>query len=158
MKAKVLISRPIVIEEETKPKAVGRRPSYSVWLARAAFGGTGLLVLFWVLYFARVIAHADDPATAQFESAFPVADAFLAAMLLVAGAGLVRGKSFGLFCLIGAAAMTLYLGLLDLTFYVNQGFYASLDPDAVFQGAVTLCCLAGGFLGLLFGWKLWGKR
>jgi hypothetical protein len=158
MKTNLVIIRPDEIPEEASSSpAVGDR-SLGIWLARAAFGGTGLLILFWTLYFARVISHAADPATAQFESAFPLADGFLAAMLLVAGAGLLRGRPIGLFSLVGGAAMTLYLGLLDLTFYANQGFFASPNPDAVFQGVITLCCLAGGFLGLLFGWKLWRNQ
>jgi hypothetical protein len=158
MKTNPVIICPDEIPEEESLSPIRSHLRSGVWLARAAFGGTGLLALFWTLYFARVIAHADDPATAQFESAFLLADGFLAAMLLVAGVGLLRGKPIGLFSLVGAAAMTLYLGLLDLTFYANQGFFVSLNPDAVFQGVITLCCLAGGFLGLLFGWKLWRKQ
>lgn len=158
MKTNLVIIHPDEIPEDGGSTSSVPGRSLGIWLARAAFGGTGLLILFWTLYFARVISHAADPVTAQFESAFPLADGFLAAMLLIAGVGLLRGRPIGLFSLIGAAAMTLYLGLLDLTFYANQGFFISTNPDAVFQGVITLCCLGGGFLGLLFGWKLWRKQ
>jgi len=158
MNANPIINRPHLIESDPRPGAVDRNQGRRRWLARGAFGGTGLLVLFWTLYFARVISAAENPAIASFESAFWVADGLLAVMLVAGGVGLIRRKAYGLFCMVGAAAMTLYLGLLDLTFYVNQGFYSSLSADAVFQGVVTLCCLFGGGMGLLLGWKLWGAR
>ena len=123
-------------------------------VAWIAFIGSGLLVLFWVLYFSGALAFADsEPIMAEFEAAFPVADAVLAAILLVAGFGLWQGRRFGRFCLTAGASMTLYLGILDFTFYSRQGLYAPLTSDGAVELIVNLICVVGGLVGLAFGWR-----
>jgi hypothetical protein len=123
-------------------------------VAAIAFVGSGLLILFWVLYFSGVLAFADEePVMSEFEAAFPVADAALAVILLVAGIGLWQGRRYGRFCLTAGASMTLYLGILDFTFYSRQGLYAPLTSDGATELIVNLICIAGGIVGLVFGWR-----
>ena len=127
-------------------------------LATIATAGGGLVLLFWIFYFAGVIQLGDAGSPlAQFESAFPLADALLAVALLAGGFGLFQRKRYGLFFLIGGAFMTLYLGILDLTFYARQGFFFPLTPDVAVSMLVIVLCLTGGTLGLLLGWKVWSK-
>ena len=126
------------------------------WLGAVALLGSALLVLFWTLTFTDQIHRGEDLVSA-FESAFPVADTVLFFALVLAGVGLFRDRAYGVFSLAGAAAMTLYLGLLDLTFYVGNSLL-TLDPDGLFQGLVITCCLAGGTAGLRYSWKMWAER
>ncbi len=127
-------------------------------LAVAAFTGAGFLILFWALYASGVIAPADpDDPVAQFEAAFPLADALLVATLLAAGIGLLRRRSYGLFCMVGAAGQTLYLGLLDLTFYASRGHYSPPAGEAWFEMVVNALCLGGGGLALWTCWRIWRK-
>jgi hypothetical protein len=124
-------------------------------VAWIAFVGSGLLVLFWVLYFSGVLAFGDgDTMMTEFEAAFPIADAVLATILFAAGMGLWRGRRFGGFCLTAGAAMTLYLGILDFTFYSRQGLYAPLTSDGAVELVVNLLCVVGGLVGLGFSWIL----
>jgi hypothetical protein len=124
-------------------------------VAWVAFSGSGLLVLFWVLYFSGALAFGgDDPLMTEFEAAFPLADAMLAGILFTAGLGLWRGKRFGDFCLTAGAGMTLYLGILDLTFYSRQGLYAPLTSEGAVELFVNLLCVVGGLVGLGFAWML----
>lgn len=127
-------------------------------LAAAAFAGAGFFVLFWALYFTGVIAPADpnDP-IARFEAAFPIADTLLTLTLLAAGIGLIRRKFYGLFCMVGAAGMTLYLGILDLTFYAGLGAYSPPAGDGWVELVVNALCIAGGAGGLWLCWKAWRK-
>lgn len=126
------------------------------WLGRAALAGGALIVLFWALYFTGSMGLADAGGPiAQFESAFLIADAILTIALITAGIGLLRGRRYGLFCLVGSGAMTLYLGILDLTFYSGQGFYAQITPDSAVEMIVNALCILGGLAALWFGWKLW---
>jgi hypothetical protein len=127
-------------------------------LAAVAFTGAAFFALFWALYFAGVIAPSDpnDP-IARFEAAFPIADALLTATLLVAGVGLMRRRFYGLFCMVGGAGMTLYLGLLDLTFYAGSGAYSPPVGDGWVELAVNVLCLGGGAAGLWFCWNAWRK-
>jgi hypothetical protein len=115
-----------------------------------------LIVLFWALYFTGGIELSDaHGAIAAFESAFLVADAILTVGLVTAGIGLIRGRRYGLFCLVGSGAMTLYLGILDITFYARQGFYDQITPDSAIELTVNALCILGGLAALWFGWKLW---
>ncbi len=127
-------------------------------LAAAAFTGAGFLLTFWALYFAGVIAPADpnDP-VARFEAAFPLADGLLTLTLIAAGIGLWRRKFYGLFCLVGAAGMTLYLGLLDFTFYAGSGAYSPPAGESWVELVVNALCIGGGAAGLWLCWKVWRK-
>jgi hypothetical protein len=53
--------------------------------------------------------------------------------------------------------MSLYLALLDLTFYSRQGLYTA-DAGSVLELIVNGLCLGGGLLGLRCGWTLWTAR
>jgi hypothetical protein len=121
-----------------------------------AIVGGGLVAAFWLLYFATdaALGHGD-PRVVAYEAAFPLADAGLAAALLLAGHCLLRGHAPGPFLLVGAAAVSVYLGLLDLTFYAGHGLYARLSPSVLVELGVNAACVGGGLLGLGAGWRLW---
>ena len=122
----------------------------------AALAGGVLMLLFWLLYFTEGLSFGqDDRLLSAFESAFPVVDAVLAIILATAGVCLLRGKPAGTFCLVVAAAMSLYLGILDMTFYARQGFLYPLGDEGSMALALSSLCIGGGVVGLRFGWKLW---
>lgn len=122
-----------------------------VW---ASFVGGTLVVLFWVLYLAGPLAPTgSDPLAREFEAAFPFADGVLAAALFAAGYSLRRGRPAGPFLVVAAAAMCLYLGVLDFTFYARRGL---MSPDVgIVLLAVNALTIGGGLLGLRAGWQLW---
>ena len=125
---------------------------FAAWIALV---GSALLVLFWALYFSGWLGVEDtDGVLAQYEAAFPFADAVLALTLLVAGLGLMRGKQCGRFCLTGGSSMAVYLGVLDFTFYYRQGFYTPLQAEGAIELVVNLLCVVGGLIGLGFSWRL----
>jgi hypothetical protein len=126
-------------------------------LGIVALVGSALLFLFWVLYLAGVLApeNVDGP-VAEFEAAFPFADGFLAVVLLAAGIGLLRGRRYGLFALAGGATATLYLGILDFTFYSSHGAFDLLDGTALVELAINSICVLGGVGGILAAWRCWG--
>lgn len=125
-------------------------------LGWVALAGGMLVFLFWILYFTRSLNFGqDDRLQSAFESAFPVVDGVLAIILVAAGICLLRGKAAGTFCLVVAAAMCLYLGVLDVTFYARQGFLHPLSRDGSIALALSALCIGGGVLGLRFGWVLW---
>lgn len=117
--------------------------------------GGALIVLYWVVFFTDAGMIGHDGLTTVYESAFPIADALLAALLFLASRALVSGHRTGPFLLVTAAAMTLNLGVLDLTFYARIGWYWPLTGAGLIELAANACCIAGGALGLRTGWKLW---
>ncbi len=129
-------------------------------LPYALFGGGGLIVLFWILYFSEVIVSAGDAnaLASAFESAFPVADGVVSLVLVVAGVCMLKHKPLGTFSLVAASSMVLYLGMLDATFNAVQGFYVPLTPASGMKLLINSGCVIGGSLGLLSGWKQWRAR
>lgn len=126
------------------------------WVALA---GGMLMFLFWILYFTGGLNFGqDDQLRSAFESAFPVVDGVLAIILVAAGICLLRGKPAGTFCLVVAAAMSLYLGVLDVTFYARQGLLHPLGREGAIALALSALCIGGGVLGLRFGWVLWRQE
>ena len=127
--------------------------------AVATLIGGACVLAFWIMYFSSnaALGHGD-PAVHAFEAAFLVADAVFAVVLLAAGVALLRRRPAGTFLLVAAAAMSLYLALLDLTFYSRQGLYSVFDGSALMELAVNGLCLGGGLLGLRWGWAFWSRR
>ncbi len=99
--------------------------------AWAALAGGACVLAFWAVYFTSDLALGHgDPVVAAFETAFLLADAVFAITLFAAGGLLLRNRRPGTFFLVVAAAMSVYLALLDLAFYARQGLYRSLDASA----------------------------
>lgn len=114
------------------------------------------MVLFWSLYVSGVVDLGQhDPVIAAFESAFVLADTVLGALLVLAGWRLLRRRPSGPFLMVIAAAMALYLGLLDLAFYAGVGLYSSLTGAAAFELGLNAVCIGGGTWCLRAGWLAW---
>lgn len=132
--------------------------------ARRAMGwatlvGGVFVLLFWTLYFTGAAELGQDhPIIAEFEAAFPIADAFFAVMLFAASYALFKGKAPGAFLLAAAGSVSLYLGILDATFYARQGHYSPITATALIELAVNAFCVAGGALALWFGWTFMAAR
>jgi hypothetical protein len=122
-----------------------------------ALTGAGMVLLFWVLYFtgAYVPGESDDPIIDGFESAFPAADAILALSLIGAAIGILRKKSSGPFFLVAAGSMSVYLGILDISFYCQTPVYGEVDLSSMFCIFINVACIGGGIFALVLSWQLW---
>jgi hypothetical protein len=122
--------------------------------------GGVLILLFWIFYSSGVLImdESDNPLIGGFESAFPFADAVLGILLVLSGLNLLRRKVSGTYFLIASASMTLYLGILDVTFYGRHGLYVPLNTASLAALFINSICIGGGLIGLWFGWKLWRKQ
>jgi hypothetical protein len=115
------------------------------------------MLAFWCLYLGEALDLGQkDPVVSAFESAFILADPVLGIFLCTAGWSLLRGKPAGLHLMVIAAAMSLYLGLLDLAFYSRAGLYDSLSAAAAFELSLNLICVVGGSTCLWLGWRIRG--
>jgi len=113
-----------------------------------------LVILFWAVYFSDTAALGqEDPTKAAFEAAFPLADLVFAGLLIATGVLFLLRRQGAVFFLIAAASMSLYLGLLDVTFYARHGLYA-LTPDAITEMVINALCIGGGVFGLRAAWQL----
>jgi hypothetical protein len=118
--------------------------------------GATAVIAFWLLFFTGIVdAGPEAGLLHEFEMAFPAADAAFAGTLIAAAIALFRGRQAGPFFLVAAGAMSLYLGILDLTFYGRQGMYYPISGAGLFELAVNGACVAGGAYALRRGWWLW---
>lgn len=122
----------------------------------ACLAGSLLVVSFWSLYYGGLLdIAAEDPVVRAFEGAFPVADGAFALLLLAAALSLRRGAPAGPFLLTAAGAMSVYLGLLDATFYGVRGLNHPSTAAGSLELALNLICLGGGGYALRVAWRLW---
>ncbi len=132
-----------------------------IWkhLEVATATGGGLIVTFWALYFAaNDVLDLVDPALASLEEAFLVPDALLAAVLFATSVALHRRHAAAPFLLAIAAAVSVYLGVLDASIYVRNGLYSPFTTGEVSAVAIQLTCIGGGAYGLRAAYVLWRPR
>ena len=107
---------------------------------------------YWVDFFGRgsVQAGAEDWYL-RFERAFPVADAWMATASLVAAIGLLGHRDYGVVFGLVAAGALLFLGLMDLTFNVQNGLFRLLPQSAEMWAEVVIIGWCLGLGGVLLG-------
>ncbi len=123
-----------------------------------ALGGGIAVIAYWTLFFSGAIEGAPPGGLVhEFELAFPVADTLLAATAIAAGVALLRRARQGVFLLAAAGAMSLYLGVLDMSFYTRQGLYWPPSAAGGFEFVVNAICVFGGAFGLRMSWRMWDE-
>ncbi|KPK07472.1 MAG: hypothetical protein AMS20_02725 [Gemmatimonas sp. SG8_28] len=123
-----------------------------------AIGGA-FVVTFWVLYFtANDSLGLVEPSVARFEEAFLVADAVFAIVLFATAVSLRLRRSVGPFLLAIAGSMSLYLGLLDATFYARNGLLFPLTGTSAVELVIIGLCIGGGLYALRGAWAIWRVR
>lgn len=86
---------------------------------------------YWVDFFVRgTVQVVEEEWYLRFERAFPVADGFMALAALLAGIGLLQGADYGVAFGLVAGGALLFLGLMDVTFNVQNGLFALLPRSA----------------------------
>ena len=117
------------------------------------------LVAFWVIWFfvnRQWLANLDTPAYYAFENAFPAADAWLAVCCGVGAWALWKRSQSALFWLIAGGSSSIYLGLMDVLFDLENGVYAAPRGDwgtTATEIAINLYSLGVGAWALSFGWR-----
>jgi hypothetical protein len=119
-------------------------------------GVTGVVtVAYWLDFFIRGTVQAvPEEWYLRFERAFPVADGWMALCSLVTAVGLLTGSPYAtVFGLLAAGALV-FLGLMDLTFNVQNGLFRLLPGSGQMWVEVVIiawCLALGGFLAVYFG-------
>jgi hypothetical protein len=136
--------------ERLEPRAV---------LAWTTLVAGALVLLFWALYFTEAATLGQqDPLRANFEAAFPLADLVFTGALIATGVLFLKRHESAPFFLVAAASMSLYLGVLDATFYARHGLYLPLNSDSATEIVINALCIGGGAFGLKAGWQLWSLK
>ncbi len=115
--------------------------------------GALLLIGFWIGWFFDILKSFEPgdqlyDVYIAFESSFPVADSWIVILLLISAFGVLNEKSYGSFFAAAAGGAFVFLGLIDITFNLQQGVY-QYDLLAI---VINLAALIGGiFLLAWFG-------
>ena len=114
-------------------------------------GAVGI-VGFWIYFFLVENKNPDNSEVyLAFERSFPVPDLlWLTPILIVAAMGLIFGGWYGIFFTIAAGSALIFLGLLDISFNIQQGGYKKKISDAIMNFIINGFCIALGISCLVF--------
>jgi hypothetical protein len=114
------------------------------------------LVAYWVIWFfvnRAWLASMDTQPYYVFENAFPAADGWLALGCALGGWALYKRRASALFWLLAGGSASIYLGLMDVLFDLENGVYRLGDAGAAgMEIAINVYSLGVGAWALWFGW------
>jgi hypothetical protein len=132
-----------------KPKPKGL--SWIIALLCFAFVAT---LAYWIVFFTSGDVQArNDAVYIAFEKSFPPADAWMALCALLGAIGLWRRRAWGFLFALLTASSAIFLGLMDVTFNLNEGIYAIGGSDTLIEIIINLATLLLGLVVILYVWK-----
>ncbi len=116
--------------------------------------GVGLIG-FWIYFF---LIENKNPEKSEvyfgFERSFPVPDlGWVSPSLIIAAIGLLSEQRFGIFFTITSGSALLFLGLLDISFNVQNKGYSTNIGDTVMNLFINLVCVIFGPLFMISAWS-----
>lgn len=121
--------------------------------------GFGVLatLAYWIVWFGvdrELLASAHTESYYAFENSFPAADAWMVTCGVAAISALLRRRASSFLWIIAAGATSIYLGLLDVLFDLQNGIYRSADTGGVcVEVAINVLTLAFGAVILIWAWR-----
>jgi hypothetical protein len=115
-------------------------------------------VAYWVEFFSSGrVRTSEDQAYVDFERAFPLADAYMAAAFL-AGAGLLRrGRPAAVPVGIAAGSAMVFLGAMDTLYNLQHGKYRSMTPEMAVETLINAVSFTFGPFTMYRLWKARGR-
>lgn len=112
---------------------------------------------YWVVWFGvdrEILASAHTDSYYAFENSFPLADLWMALTGVAASVALVRRRPSALLWCIAAGSISIYLGLLDVLFDLENGIYRSPDTGGVIvELIINVLTLSMGLVVLIWAWR-----
>jgi hypothetical protein len=112
---------------------------------------------YWFVWFGidrEILASAHTDSYYAFENSFPAADLWMVASGIAACVALVRRRASALLWTIAAGATSVYLGLLDVLFDLQNDIYFSPDTGGVLvEIAINVLTLAFGTVIMIWAWR-----
>jgi len=116
-------------------------------------------VLFWAIFLADLDAQRESAFASRsdawlaWELSFPLPDAWVAATAILGAVGLWRVRPSGLlFGLVSGGAMV-FLGLIDLLFFLQNGLYLPMNGEAAIELFIHVWATAFGLFAILATWR-----
>lgn len=118
----------------------------------------GILTLgtwfYWINYFTvgSVQVMGSDIYKA-FEDSFPVADGWMSIAAVFGVIGVIKRKDWGLLCGLLAASSSIFLGLMDITFNINNSMYHISNLAMIFEIFINIFTLGTGIWVIIALWN-----
>lgn len=113
---------------------------------------------FWIMFFAE---NACPQKTVEcerflaFEKSFPVPDlGYIVPLLIVGAIGLMKGKRYGILASLLAGSALIFLGLLDVSFNLQNGRYTVDLVEGLMNVLINTVCLV---FGPVLIWQMWSR-
>jgi hypothetical protein len=116
-------------------------------------------VLFWITFFADLGAQQNGELAVRsdawyaWELSFPLADAWMAATAVLGAVGLWRLRPFGLLWGLVSAGAMVFLGLMDVLFFLLNGLYLPLTMDAALELFIHAWVIGFGLFAISAIWR-----
>ena len=112
------------------------------------------IIGFWLYFFKFENKNPERTAVyLGFERSFPVADlGWITPLLIISAVGLFLEEPFGIFFTVMSGSALVFLGLLDISFNLQQGGYKGKESDIILNLTINLICVIMGPLFLIYGW------
>ena len=112
---------------------------------------------YWVVWFGvdrELLASAHTESYYAFENAFPLADAWTVLAGILAAVTLAKRRASTLVWSTAAGSTSIFLGLLDVLFDLENGIYRSPDTGAVaVELVINVLTIALGVVVVAWAWS-----
>ena len=130
-----------------RPKGIG-------WIIGVLLLICFVTVAYWAVFFTTGEVQArNDLVYLAFERSFPLADSWMALCALVGAIGLWRRKDWGFLYGLLSGSSSIYLGLMDVLFNLNEGNYALGGPEMAVEIFINLATLSLGTVVIVYLWR-----
>jgi len=103
-------------------------------------------IYYWIDFYVRgEVQVVNEDWYVKFQKAFTIADSWMAVSALVGAIGLLSGQLYGLLFALIAAASLIFLGLMDVTFNIQNNLYRLVGTSSQMKFEVFLNLWALGF-------------
>jgi len=120
--------------------------------------GTAIVcIYYWVDFYTTGGVHVvKNDWYVKFQNSFPVADMWMALCAILGAIGLLTGQAYGLLFALLAASSLIFLGLMDVTFNIQNKLYRLVATSGQMKFEVFLNIFALGF-GIALIACLWSR-
>jgi len=140
----------------SRPSPLAPLPGARFILGVLIFGSVAYTA-YWVVWFGvdrELLASAHTESYYAFENAFPLADAWTVVAGILAAVTLVKRQASTLIWSTAAGSTSIFLGLLDVLFDLENGIYRSPDTGAVaVEIVINVLTIALGVVVVAWAWS-----
>jgi hypothetical protein len=127
----------------------------TIFISVLLIGSAVSVIYYFADFYLRGSVHVlKEDWYIKFQNAFPPADLWMAACALAGAVGLLTEQTYGLVFTLMAASAMIFLGLMDITFNVQNKLYSlvATSSQMKLEVVLNLLCLLIGIGLIIYVW------